>query len=178
MIVFLNRCFHFSALLLLMSFLLVSLAEATSTNAWYMNGNLQAKVDALNRSVETANSLLSGGLVVDCWRSTGTLRVWVKNIIVANDEVVEYETDNKIRGSFRAYKRFIAAPHPKRDKIGTMQLLRALRDGNNIRFTSKGSYTGEKGGDEIGNSSVSVVYSLNGSSKAIDSLPLSCLRNY
>lgn len=175
--IFLNRCFHLCVPLLLMSFSLVSFVEASSTDAWYMNGKYQAKVDALEILVENTGGIIDGGLVVDCFRSTSTMRVWVRDFTVVNDEVVNYET-NKVSGSFRANKRFIAAPHPKRDKTGTMRLLKALRGGSTIRFSSKGSYTGEKVGDEIGNSSVSVVYSLKGSSKAIGSLPLTCLHNY
>jgi len=160
-----------------MSFLSVDFVEAASTDVWYMNGRFQARIDALQISVENTNGIVSGGLVVDCWRNSGTMRVWVRDIVVANNQVVEYTT-NKIRGSFRANKRFVAGPHPKLDRMGTLKLLRALRRGDSIKFTSKGSYTGEKQRDGIENSPVSVVYSLKGASKAIERLPLMCLRNY
>jgi hypothetical protein len=67
------------------------------------------------------------------------------------------------------YTRHIAAPDPQLDKMKTRKLLKALIRGNIVTFTSK---------SDSDRQLLTATYSLKGSSKAIKSLPSSCVREY
>jgi hypothetical protein len=159
--------------------LLVSLEKDTikeekikniNNDHWYLSGKSVAKIDAKNFIPKNSYH----GLSIDCWETSGKMRVWVKDFVVANKENIYYETDNN-KGIFRANKRYIAAPHPTRDKEITKKLIKALLSGSYINFRSKGVYNGEDI-DAIESKDIKITYSLKGSNSIIRSLK--CTERY
>lgn len=144
--------------------------DSVNNEHWYLNGKSVAKIDAENFTPKN----ISHGLVVDCWETSGKMRVWIKDFVVANKEIIYYETDS-YKGLFRANKRYIAAPDPTKDRKETKKLIKALINSSYINFKSKGVYNGEDI-DSVESKGIKITYSLNGSNSIIKSLK--CTERY